>query len=38
VIPLLGQFDLSPLVLLVLLQIALILLAHLRAAAGSLFA
>jgi YggT family protein len=38
VIPLLGQFDLSPLVLLVLLQIALILLAHLRAAAGSLLA
>jgi YggT family protein len=37
-IPLLGQFDLSPLVLLVLLQIALILLAHLRAAAGSLLA
>ena len=38
VIPLLGQFDLSPLVLLLLLQIALILLAHLRAAAGSLLA
>ena len=38
VIPLLGQFDLSPLVLLVLLQIALILLAHLRAAAWSLLA
>ena len=37
-IPLLGRFDLSPLVLLVLLQIALILLAHLRAAAGGLFA
>jgi YggT family protein len=38
VLPLLGRFDLSPLVLLVLLQIALILLAHLRAAAGSLLA
>jgi YggT family protein len=38
VLPLLGRFDLSPLVLLVLLQIALILLAHLRAAAGGLFA
>lgn len=38
VIPLLGPIDLSPLVLLVLLQIALILLAHLRAAAGGLLA
>jgi YggT family protein len=38
VIPLLGQIDLSPLVLLVLLQIALILLEHLRAMAGSLLA
>jgi YggT family protein len=38
VIPLLGSVDLSPLVLLVLLQIALILLAHLRAAAGGLLA
>jgi YggT family protein len=38
VIPLLGQIDLSPLALLVLLQIALILLAHLRAAAGGLLA
>lgn len=37
VIPLLGRIDLSPLVLLVLLQIALILLAHLRDAAGALF-
>ncbi|MDH4094064.1 MAG: YggT family protein [Betaproteobacteria bacterium] len=37
-LPLLGRFDLSPLVLLVLLQIALILLAHLRAAAGGLIA
>lgn len=38
VIPLLGSVDLSPLVLLVLLQIALIALAHLRAAAGGLLA
>ena len=37
VIPLLGNVDLSPLVLLVLLQIALIALAHLRGAAGGLF-
>ena len=37
VIPLLGRVDLSPLVLLVLLQIALIALAHLRDAAGGLF-
>jgi YggT family protein len=37
VIPLLGSVDLSPLVLLVLLQIALIALAHLRGAAGGLF-
>lgn len=37
VIPPLGRFDLSPLVLLVLLQIALIALAHLRGAAGALF-
>lgn len=37
VIPLLGSVDLSPLVLLVLLQIALIALAHLRDAAGGLF-
>jgi YggT family protein len=37
VIPLLGNVDLSPLVLLVLLQIALIALAHLRTAAGGLF-
>jgi YggT family protein len=36
-IPLLGNVDLSPLVLLVLLQIALIALAHLRGAAGGLF-
>lgn len=34
VLPLLGSIDLSPLVLLVLLQIALIVLAHLRAAVG----
>jgi len=38
VLPLLGRFDLSPLVLLVLLQVALILLAGLRAAVGGLFA
>jgi YggT family protein len=37
VIPLLGRIDLSPLVLLVLLQIALILLARLHDAAGALF-
>jgi YggT family protein len=37
VIPLLGSVDLSPLVLLVALQIALIALAHLRAGAGGLF-
>jgi YggT family protein len=37
VIPLLGNVDLSPLVLLVLLQVALIALAHLRGAAGGLF-
>lgn len=37
-IPLLGRFDLSPLALLVLLQVALILLAGLRAAVGGLFA
>lgn len=37
VIPLLGSVDLSPLVLLVLLQVALILLAGLRGMAGSLF-
>ena len=37
VIPLFGRFDVSPLVLLVLLQIALIALAHLRVAAGGLF-
>jgi len=37
VIPPLGRFDLSPLVLLVVLQIALIALAHLRGAAGALF-
>jgi YggT family protein len=37
VIPLLGRVDLSPLVLLVLLQVALIALAHLRGAAGGLF-
>jgi len=37
VIPLLGRVDLSPLVLLVLLQIALIALAHLHGAAGGLF-
>jgi YggT family protein len=36
-IPLLGRFDLSPLVLLVLLQIVLIALAHLRSEAGGLF-
>jgi YggT family protein len=36
-IPLLGRVDLSPLVLLVLLQVALIALAHLRGAAGGLF-
>ena len=34
VVPLMGSIDLSPLVLLVLLQIALIVLAHLRAAVG----
>jgi YggT family protein len=34
VVPLLGSIDLSPLVLLVLLQIALIVLANLRAAVG----
>jgi len=34
VVPLLGNVDLSPLVLLVLLQIALIALAHLRSAVG----
>lgn len=34
VLPLLGNIDLSPLVLLVVLQIALIVLAHLREAAG----
>lgn len=38
VLPLLGRFDLSPLVLLVLLQVALILLAGVRAAVGGLFA
>lgn len=38
VLPLLGRFDLSPLVLLVLLQVALVLLAGLRAAVGGLFA
>jgi YggT family protein len=37
VVPLLGSVDLSPLVLLVLLQIALIALAHLRAALGGVF-
>lgn len=37
VIPLLGRFDLSPLVLLVLLQVALIVLANLRGAIGGLF-
>ena len=37
VIPLLGNVDLSPLVLLVLLQVALILLAGLRSAVGGLF-
>jgi YggT family protein len=37
VIPLLGNVDLSPLVLLLLLQIALIALAHLRGMAGGLF-
>jgi YggT family protein len=37
VIPVLGSVDLSPLVLLVLLQIVLIALAHLRGAAGGLF-
>jgi YggT family protein len=37
VIPLLGSVDLSPLVLLVLLQVALILLAGLRGMAGGLF-
>lgn len=36
-IPLLGRFDLSPLVLLVLLQVALILLAGLRAEVGGWF-
>ena len=35
-IPLLGGFDLSPLVLLVLLQVLLIVLSHLRPAVGSL--
>jgi YggT family protein len=34
VVPLLGSIDLSPLVLLVLLQVALIMLAHLRGAVG----
>jgi YggT family protein len=34
-LPLLGSIDLSPLVLVVLAQIALIVLAHLRAAAGA---
>jgi YggT family protein len=34
-LPLLGSIDLSPLVLLVLAQVALIVLAHLRAAAGA---
>jgi YggT family protein len=38
VLPPLGRFDLSPLVLLVLLQVALILLAGVRAAVGGLFA
>ena len=37
VLPLLGRVDLSPLVLLVVLQIVLIALAHLRGAAGGLF-
>ncbi|MNC91389.1 YGGT family protein [compost metagenome] len=37
VVPLLGSVDLSPLVLLLLLQIALIALAHLRAAVGGAF-
>ncbi|MDA1117021.1 MAG: YggT family protein [Proteobacteria bacterium] len=36
-VPLLGNVDLSPLVLLLLLQVALIALAHLRASAGGLF-
>ncbi len=36
-IPLLGNVDLSPLALLLLLQVALIALAHLRGAAGGLF-
>jgi YggT family protein len=35
VVPLLGSVDLSPLVLLVILQIALIALAHLRTAVWS---
>jgi len=34
VVPLLGSIDLSPLVLLLLLQVALIVLAHLRNAVG----
>jgi len=36
-IPLLGNVDLTPLLLLLLLQVALIALAHLRGAAGGLF-
>lgn len=36
-VPLLGSVDLSPLVLLLVLQVVLIALAHLRASAGSLF-
>jgi YggT family protein len=37
IVPLLGNVDLSPLVLLIALQIALIVLAHLREAAGAAF-